>query len=138
MLIIHIHVEFKTLCVLLQNRRSGLVKDVADKSTDDYNWPYCSGRSVHQMSQLMLTAIIPANCLIDLAKKLHSLRHRWKIPQFCHQSDELRTLYTQDDGFLNLQTVSLIFELKTCFLKFKYILFCSFKCMVKFYPVQFQ
>merc|ERR1740128_144960 len=30
-----------------QNRRSGLVKDVADKTTDDYNWPLCSGRSVH-------------------------------------------------------------------------------------------
>ena len=82
------------------------MKDVADRSTDDYNWPYCGGRTVHQMAQLMLTAIIPASCLLDLAKKVHSLRHRWRIPQSCHQPDELRSLYSHDDGFLSLQSVS--------------------------------
>ena len=97
-----------------QTRRGGLVKDVGDRdrSTDDYKWPYCSGgaragaRVPHVMTQLMLTAIIPSTCLIDLAKKLHHLRVRWKIPQFCHQNEEIRSLYaSQDDGFLSLQSV---------------------------------
>ena len=55
-------------------------------------------------------SIIPANCLVDLAAKLHQLRVRWKIPQFCHQQDEIRSLYSQDDGFLSLQSVSAVEE----------------------------
>ena len=91
-----------------QTRRGGLVKDASDLGTDDYKWPYCNNRDQHQMSQLMLAAIIPSSCLIDLAKKLHQLRVRWKIPQFCHQKDELQNLYgSQDDGFLSLQSVSI-------------------------------
>ena len=51
----------------------------------------------------MLAAIIPRQCLIDLAKKVHKLRIQWKIPQFCHQSDEIQGLFAQDEGFLGLQ-----------------------------------
>ena len=54
----------------------------------------------------MLAAIIPRQCLVDLAKKVHQLRVRWQIPQFCHQSDEIKGLFAQDDGFLGLQPVS--------------------------------
>ena len=90
-----------------QTRRGGLVKDVADRTTDDYKWPYCNSGVQHVISNLMLANIIPSSCLIDLAKKLHHLRVRWKIPQFCHQIDEIRGLYSsQDDGFLSLQSVS--------------------------------
>lgn len=90
-----------------QTRRGGLVKDIADRTTDDYKWPYCNNGLPHSISSLMLTSIIPSTCLIDLAKKLHHLRLKWRIPQFCHQPEELRSLYTtQDDGFLSLQSVS--------------------------------
>ena len=89
-----------------QTRRGGLVKDVADRTTDDYKWPYCTNNTTHSITNLMLTTIIPSNCLIDLAKKVHHLRAKWKIPQFCHQPEELQSLYTQDDGFLSLQSVS--------------------------------
>ena len=91
-----------------QFRRGGLVKDYNDhdRSTDDYKWPYCGNGDQHLLKNLMLAAIIPNTCLIDLAKKVHQLRVRWKIPQFCHQSDEINGLYAQDDGFLNLQSVS--------------------------------
>ena len=90
-----------------QFRRGGLVKDYTDldKTTDDYKWPYCSTGDQHLINNLMLAAIIPNTCLIDLAKKVHQLRVRWKIPQFCHQSDEIKGLYAQDEGFLSLQSV---------------------------------
>ena len=87
--------------------RGGLVKDFTDldRTTDDYKWPYCGNGDQHLINNLMLAAIIPNTCLIDLAKKVHQLRVRFQIPQFCHQSDEIKGLYAQDDGFLNLQSV---------------------------------
>ena len=74
-------------------RRGGLVKDDfdRDRSTDDYKWPYCSTGDQHLINNLMIAAIIPNTCLIDLAKKVHQLRVRWKIPQYCHQSDEIKS-----------------------------------------------
>jgi hypothetical protein len=63
--------------------------------------------SQHHINNLMLAAIIPRQCLGDLAKKLHQLRLRWNIPQFCHQPDEIKGLFAQDDGFLGLQPVRL-------------------------------
>ena len=51
----------------------------------------------------MLAAIIPRQCLVDLAKKVHRLRIKWKIQQHCHQSDEIQGLFAKDEGFLGLQ-----------------------------------
>ena len=56
----------------------------------------------------MLAAIIPKTCLVDLAKKVHNLRIKWDIPQFCHQQDEIKGLYAQDDGFLGLQVITFL------------------------------
>ena len=91
-----------------QYRRGGLVRDTTDtdRFTDDYKWPYCNTGAQHLIGNLMLATIIPRSCLIDLAKKVHSLRVKWKLPQFCHQAEELASLYAQDDGFLSLQSVS--------------------------------
>ena len=47
--------------------------------------------------------------MVDLAKKVHNLRIKWDIPQFCHQQDEIKGLYAQDDGFLGLQVITNIF-----------------------------
>ena len=62
-----------------QFRRGGLVKDekTLDRSTDDYQWPYCTTGGEHLLTNLMLAAIIPQNCLTDLAKKVHALRERY-------------------------------------------------------------
>ena len=40
----------------IQTRRGGLVKDAADRETDDYKWPYCSARTPHTLTQLMLVS----------------------------------------------------------------------------------
>ena len=76
-----------------------------------YVW-LCAG-SQHQINNLMLAAIIPRQCLVELAKRVHQLRVRWNIPQFCHQSDEIKGLFAQDDGFLGLQPVR-VFLLQSC------------------------
>ena len=59
-----------------QFRRGGLVKDDKhhDRTLDDYKWPYCTTGGEHLLANLMLAAVIPQNCLTDLAKKVHSLR----------------------------------------------------------------
>ena len=92
-----------------QLRRGGLVIDnkSLDRTLDDYKWPYCTTGAEHLLTNLMLTAVIPQNCLTDLAKKVHTLRAKWNIPQYCHQKDEITSLYAQDDGFNSLQSVSL-------------------------------
>lgn len=91
-----------------QLRRGGLVKDDKnlDRTLDDYKWPYCTTGGEHLLTNLMLAAVIPQNCLTDLAKKVHTLRAKWNIPQYCHQKEEIKSLYAQDDGFLSLQSVS--------------------------------
>jgi hypothetical protein len=66
----------------------------------------CAGRQ-HQIKDLMLAATIPGQCLVGLAKKVHEMRVRFKIPQFCHHSDEIKCLFAQDDGFLGPQPVRL-------------------------------
>ena len=87
------------------------MKDAADRdqTTDDYNWPYCTTGEVHLMERLMMAAFIPQHYLTDLAKRLHQLRVKWNIPQFCHRPEEIKSLYAQDDGFLGLQSVSATF-----------------------------
>jgi hypothetical protein len=57
--------------------------------------------------------------MVDLAKKLHQLRLRWNIPQFCHQPDEIKGLFAQDDGFLGLQPVRL-FTVYSAALQYQY------------------
>ena len=32
------------------------MKDAADRETDDYKWPYCSARTPHTLTQLMLVS----------------------------------------------------------------------------------
>ena len=109
-----------------QLRRGGLVKDDKnlDRTLDDYKWPYCTTGGEHLLTNLMLAAVIPQNCLTDLAKKVHTLRAKWNIPQYCHQKEEIKSLYAQDDGFLSLQSVS---QLQSTFtlLQFRRKKFCS-------------
>ena len=58
------------------------------------------------MERLMIAAFIPQNYLTELAERLHKLRVKWDLPQFCHRPEEIKGLYAQDEGFLGLQSVS--------------------------------
>lgn len=53
------------------------------KGRDKYSWLLCANRQTHVPEQLLLTQIIPADCLIQIDQRLHECRGEWGIPKHC-------------------------------------------------------
>jgi hypothetical protein len=72
--------------LFFQFRKGGLIKekDSEREWADEYNWPLCTNGESHNIRRLLLAQIIPKNELLDLADKLHKLRLRLNLNQFCH------------------------------------------------------
>lgn len=58
------------------------------KGRDKYSWLLCANRQTHVPEQLLLTQIIPANCLAQIDQKLHECRSEWGVPKYCSCSAE--------------------------------------------------
>jgi hypothetical protein len=90
-----------------QYRRTGLVKDEDKRinfyddedEVDEFGWPMCNNSQPHQMERLLMAQILPGDALVEMAKKLHQLRIKWNLTQFCHKQDETRTLFLNDESF---------------------------------------
>ena len=61
---------------------------------DEYNWPYCTNGETHATSKLLMAQIIPKDLLVELANKVHQVRLRWKINQFCHGPSDLANAFS--------------------------------------------
>ncbi len=89
-----------------QHRSKGLVQDFSDTArrfglfgeepADEYGWPMCNGGEVHVMERLLTAQIIPRAALLDVARKLHEVRAREGINQFCHGNEEIDSLFSED------------------------------------------
>ena len=81
----------------LQFRKGGLIKGQhqtdADTDRDEYNWPLCTNGETHPIRKLLLAQVIPKNELLELAHKLHHLRHQLGLNQFCHKVEEFAEAY---------------------------------------------
>ena len=53
------------------------------KGRDKYAWLLCANRQTHVPEQLLLTQIIPADCLVQIDRRLHDCRGEWGIPKHC-------------------------------------------------------
>ena len=82
---------------MLQFRKGGLIKgqdQVVGEARDEYNWPYCINGEGHFIRKLNLAQVIPKNELLELAHKLHHLRHQFGLNQFCHKSEQFAEAYS--------------------------------------------
>ena len=75
---------------------------------DEYNWPYCTNGDTHNISRLLMAQIIPKDLLVDLATKLHNVRLKWKINQFCHSPGNLVKAFSDD----TVQTFAVSWKLR--------------------------
>ena len=81
----------------MQFRKGGLIKgqdQVVGDARDEYNWPYCINGEGHFIRKLNLAQVIPKNELLELAHKLHHLRHQFGLNQFCHKSEQFAEAYS--------------------------------------------
>jgi hypothetical protein len=69
---------------------------------DEYNWPYCTNGETHSISRLLMAQIIPKDLLVSLSKKMHEVRLRWKLNQFCHGQADLENAFSGE----TVQTVA--------------------------------
>ncbi|OXU20831.1 hypothetical protein TSAR_013383, partial [Trichomalopsis sarcophagae] len=53
------------------------------KGRDKFAWLLCANRQTHTPEHLLLTQIIPADCLIQIDQRLHECRNEWGIPKYC-------------------------------------------------------
>ena len=59
------------------------MKDAADRETDDYKWPYCSARTPHTLTQLML---VSSTCVLEVFfahQKLMDVKYFLTSKLFC-------------------------------------------------------
>ena len=61
---------------------------------DEYSWPYCTNGEAHTTSRLLMAQIIPKDLLVELADKMHQVRLRWKVNQFCHRPTDLANAFS--------------------------------------------
>ena len=82
----------------MQFRKGGLIKgqdsQVVGDARDEYNWPYCINGEGHFIRKLLLAQVIPKNELLELAHKLHHLRHQLGLNQFCHKTEQFAEAYS--------------------------------------------
>ena len=62
--------------------------DLDNSFVDEYNWPLCTNREEHRVEKMFLAQVIPKNALLDLGNKMHQVRAKWKLAQFCHKFGE--------------------------------------------------
>ena len=55
----------------------------SSKGRDKYSWLLCANRQPHVPETLLLTQIIPADCLDKMDRMLHECRSEWGVPKFC-------------------------------------------------------
>ena len=91
-------IEFFCVFSSLQFRKGGLIKgqdhQVVGDVRDEYNWPYCINGEGHFIRKLLLAQVIPKNELLELAHKLHHLRHQLGLNQFCHRAEQFAEAYS--------------------------------------------
>uniref|UniRef100_A0A1A9W8W6 JmjC domain-containing protein n=1 Tax=Glossina brevipalpis TaxID=37001 RepID=A0A1A9W8W6_9MUSC len=66
-----------------RTRRKTFAGDKPPKGRDEYYWMLCTGGSIHNVKELILTQIIAGNALNLLGQLLHEVRTLWQIPQLC-------------------------------------------------------
>uniref|UniRef100_A0A1A9VPG5 [histone H3]-dimethyl-L-lysine(9) demethylase n=1 Tax=Glossina austeni TaxID=7395 RepID=A0A1A9VPG5_GLOAU len=64
-------------------RRKTFAGDKPPKGRDEYYWMLCTGGSIHNVKELILTQIIAGDALNVLGQLLHDVRTLWQIPQLC-------------------------------------------------------
>jgi hypothetical protein len=82
-----------------QFRKGGLIKeqdqlDTGQFNRDEFNWPLCTNGDSHPIRKLLLAQIIPKNELVELAHKVHNVRHSLSLNQFCHKADEFSEVFS--------------------------------------------
>lgn len=50
---------------------------------DKFAWLLCANRQTHSPEQLLLTQVLPSDCLQQMDRILHETRREWGIPQYC-------------------------------------------------------
>ncbi|XP_047477004.1 lysine-specific demethylase 3A-like isoform X4 [Penaeus chinensis] len=84
-----------------KGRKNGTVKvwDEGGKDRDEYSWLLCASRLPHEQDKLMLTQIISGNALLELGGKVHEVRDKWNIPQYCEcpEAKKYKEQASQDD-----------------------------------------
>lgn len=74
---------------LIQARKKGTAMwSESSKGKDKFLWLLCANRQTHVPEQLLLTQIIPSDCLNQIDKKLHECRSEWGIRKYCSCSAE--------------------------------------------------
>ncbi|KAJ8684049.1 hypothetical protein QAD02_019841 [Eretmocerus hayati] len=64
-------------------KNESMVWTESSKGRDKYGWLLCANRQTHVPEQLLLTQIIPADCLVQIDRHLHESRNEWGIPTHC-------------------------------------------------------
>ncbi|XP_026478885.1 LOW QUALITY PROTEIN: lysine-specific demethylase 3B [Ctenocephalides felis] len=54
-----------------------------ERDYDEFNWLLCTNRTSHELRKLMLTQIIPADCLVQLGQSMHKIRSDLDMEQYC-------------------------------------------------------
>jgi hypothetical protein len=77
------NISSHVLLVLQARKNKTVVWAESGKGRDKYAWLLCANRQTHVPEQLLLTQIIPADCLIQIDQRLHECRSEWGIAKHC-------------------------------------------------------
>ncbi|XP_053694550.1 uncharacterized protein LOC128742270 [Sabethes cyaneus] len=67
-----------------KGRKHGYSRHEASfRDRDEYMWLHCSNRQPHHQQKLLLTQIIPSNCLYKLVRQMHGICALLEVPLNC-------------------------------------------------------